>query len=56
MSRRLAILATACVVAFGLAVASPLVVFERDEVSSVAGSLLPVEASETAAAGLQGPL
>jgi len=31
------------------------VVFERDEVSSVAGSLLLVEASEMATAGPQGP-
>jgi hypothetical protein len=36
-------------------VASPFVVFGRDEVSSVAGSLLLGEASETATAGLQGP-
>ena len=36
-------------------VASPLVVFERDEVSFVAGSLLLGEASETATAGPQGP-
>jgi hypothetical protein len=32
------------------------VVFERDEVGFVAGSLLLVEASETATAGPQGPL
>jgi hypothetical protein len=38
------------------AVASPFVVFERREVSSVAGSLLLDEASETATAGPQGPL
>jgi hypothetical protein len=37
-------------------VASPLVVFERDEVSSVAGSLLLYEASETVTAGPQGPV
>jgi hypothetical protein len=37
-------------------VASPLVVFERDEVSSVAGSLLLGEASGTATAGPQGPM
>jgi hypothetical protein len=34
-----------------ISVASPFVVFERDEVSSVAGSLLPGEASETVTAG-----
>jgi hypothetical protein len=38
-----------------LAVASPLVVFERGEVSSVAGSLLLGEASETATAGAKRP-
>jgi hypothetical protein len=37
-------------------VASPFVVFERDEVSSVAGSLLLSEASEAAPAGPQGPV
>jgi len=37
-------------------VASPHVVFERDEVSSVAGSLLFGEASEAATAGPQGPV
>jgi len=36
-------------------VASPFVVFERDEVSSVAGSLLLLEASETATAGAKRP-
>src|SRR5712691_3696603 len=35
-------------------VASPFVVFERDGVSSVAGSLLLVEASESVTAGPQG--
>jgi hypothetical protein len=35
----------------GARVASPLVVFERVEVSSVVGSLLLDEASETATAG-----
>jgi hypothetical protein len=38
------------------AVASPFVVFERGEVSSVAGSLLLGEASETVTAGPQGPM
>src|SRR5438093_29648 len=38
-----------------LKVASPLVVFERGEVSSVVGSLLLGEASETATAGPRGP-
>ena len=33
----------------------PFVVFERDEVSSVAGSLLLDEASETATAGARRP-
>jgi hypothetical protein len=37
-------------------VASPLVVFERGEVSSVAGSLLLGRAGGTATAGPQGPL
>ena len=37
-------------------VASPLVVFERDEVSSVAGSLLFGRAGGTATAGRQGPM
>ena len=36
-------------------VASPFVVYERSDVSSVAGSLLLLEASETATAGPQGP-
>ena len=36
-------------------VASPFVVFERDEVSSVAGSPPLREAGETATAGPQGP-
>jgi len=36
-------------------VASPFVVFERDEVSSVVGSLLHREASETATAGAKRP-
>jgi len=36
-------------------VASPFVVFERGEVGFVAGSLLLVEAGETAATGPQGP-
>ena len=40
----------------GGGVASPLVVFERIEVSSVAGSLLFGEASEMATAGPQGPM
>ena len=37
-------------------VASPCVVFERDEVSSVAGSLPFVEASGTAMAGAKRPM
>ena len=36
-------------------VASPFVVFERDEVSTVAGSLLLGEASEAATAGAKRP-
>jgi hypothetical protein len=36
-------------------VASPFVVFERDEVSSVAGSLLLLEASVAATAGAKRP-
>lgn len=39
----------------GAALASPLVVYERPGPSSVAGSLLLDEASETASAGPQGP-
>ena len=39
-----------------LTVASPLVVFERDEVCSVAGSLLLDRAGGTATAGPQAPV
>ncbi|MGH3031632.1 MAG: methyltransferase domain-containing protein [Gaiellaceae bacterium] len=39
-----------------VSVASPFVVFERDEVSSVAGSPPLIEASESATAGPEGPM